>query len=822
MTATNDGIIHLKGRIRDGKLVALLDHEGKELGAPVTSIENEFTGGSRFKDRIIINEQLPVVLIGGDHPYSQWYGKAKPGNGMAKAYLDRGLRPYIAICSDTPGMSPDLPGPLGASEIMTWAQCRELQAMGVEFMSHGSIHYDEWDKANSGITINYSGVAVAPTVAISATGLTLTGNGGAENATLAFATYPTLTTLAAAIVAQGGVWTCTLAPYLLGTEASANLLQVGARNIAASAKAKNFAASGGLSVYCSTSKYSSVYLNVTGTSLKVVCDGVEKYTFDLTAAATDTLAELVTNMNSTMTGEFVVYGRVDTPAQNQAYCYQNGDELSISLCRAIYPVMQLHYHSVDAGLPLRYIWMRNMERTKEVASAHGINLFTFAQSGGNMYPHQLRGISTFDGYRLPFSITGNNPQAMPMWHEKAWWTHRQWSYTQALESTAAAATFDALEASRNQRIDALIHKAQPDGSSEYDFSTSENYYDQTETELIKILDDLSARVKGGTVLQLTPSEANRLPKRKAPANLLFNPKFEVKAGANLLNLNPSVGIETPGYILTTPNSVFSAVSAIDSGLRLTATASTATDFVKQDVWLERGKTYEFGCTVDVSAYTSGSGVGVAINRARGKFGDEIYDGVPGAAGSVTQFLSQRITGQSADGAYRKAQSKVFFTVPSSNGYNKARAVSLAGPFVLSAGNTITINIFNKGALSPVVAGATPGATTADEVAAAINAAVLASGSYPAEYRNCARVVGGKVVIEAPYASYYTDGAAAAHMITITGGVTSTVFGGVVSAICPPIESLENDTHAIYRVGANISLVGTVDVTDFYLQELTWL
>lgn len=48
MTATNDGIIHLKGRIRDGKLVALLDHEGKELGAPVTSIENEFTGVIRI------------------------------------------------------------------------------------------------------------------------------------------------------------------------------------------------------------------------------------------------------------------------------------------------------------------------------------------------------------------------------------------------------------------------------------------------------------------------------------------------------------------------------------------------------------------------------------------------------------------------------------------------------------------------------------------------------------------------------------------------------------------------------------------------------
>lgn len=53
MTATNDGIIHLKGRIRDGKLVALLDHEGKELGAPVTALESvtgriEMSGGLAF------------------------------------------------------------------------------------------------------------------------------------------------------------------------------------------------------------------------------------------------------------------------------------------------------------------------------------------------------------------------------------------------------------------------------------------------------------------------------------------------------------------------------------------------------------------------------------------------------------------------------------------------------------------------------------------------------------------------------------------------------------------------------------------------------
>lgn len=59
MTATNDGIIHLKGRIRDGKLVALLDHEGKELGAPVTSIENEFTGGVVFS---AAGEEVPAAI----------------------------------------------------------------------------------------------------------------------------------------------------------------------------------------------------------------------------------------------------------------------------------------------------------------------------------------------------------------------------------------------------------------------------------------------------------------------------------------------------------------------------------------------------------------------------------------------------------------------------------------------------------------------------------------------------------------------------------------------------------------------------------------
>mgnify|MGYP000417363033 CR=1 FL=1 len=44
-TFSEDGIVPLRGVVRDGQLAALLDHEGNELGAPVTATAN-LTGGS--------------------------------------------------------------------------------------------------------------------------------------------------------------------------------------------------------------------------------------------------------------------------------------------------------------------------------------------------------------------------------------------------------------------------------------------------------------------------------------------------------------------------------------------------------------------------------------------------------------------------------------------------------------------------------------------------------------------------------------------------------------------------------------------------------
>ncbi|MFZ2269048.1 MAG: hypothetical protein WAV95_15845 [Azonexus sp.] len=41
---TKESIVPLQGVVRDGKLAALLDHEGKEIGMPVTALAS-VTGG---------------------------------------------------------------------------------------------------------------------------------------------------------------------------------------------------------------------------------------------------------------------------------------------------------------------------------------------------------------------------------------------------------------------------------------------------------------------------------------------------------------------------------------------------------------------------------------------------------------------------------------------------------------------------------------------------------------------------------------------------------------------------------------------------------
>lgn len=50
-----DGIVPLQGVVRNGVLAAILDHEGNELGAPVTSKHNEVTGVIDFSRKLAGN-----------------------------------------------------------------------------------------------------------------------------------------------------------------------------------------------------------------------------------------------------------------------------------------------------------------------------------------------------------------------------------------------------------------------------------------------------------------------------------------------------------------------------------------------------------------------------------------------------------------------------------------------------------------------------------------------------------------------------------------------------------------------------------------------
>jgi len=87
MTATNDGIIHLRGKIEGGKLVALLDHQGQELGGPVTSKLNEVTG------RIKITGVNPVSYLG--KPSAMFVGDSLMDQCFIPSTSSRSARDWI-------------------------------------------------------------------------------------------------------------------------------------------------------------------------------------------------------------------------------------------------------------------------------------------------------------------------------------------------------------------------------------------------------------------------------------------------------------------------------------------------------------------------------------------------------------------------------------------------------------------------------------------------------------------------------------------------------------------------------------------------------
>jgi hypothetical protein len=204
-------------RIRDSQ-IELFSSRGSErisLTQLAATLQAEF-------DKRYGAETKPILCVGGDHMYTQWWGTSGL-DGMAGMYLDKGIRPYMAINTDDPGG--EYPG---ASGRLSWSQIAFLAAQGVEMVNHGARHYQSWLRCSAGFTIRYNGAGSDASLTINSSKLLTTSCTGAAGDNVSFdlttTNYNTLAKVVAAFNAvAGGVYVAYLAPELTGSEDSINL-----------------------------------------------------------------------------------------------------------------------------------------------------------------------------------------------------------------------------------------------------------------------------------------------------------------------------------------------------------------------------------------------------------------------------------------------------------------------------------------------------------------------------------------------------------------------------------------------------------------------
>ncbi len=794
----------------------------------VALLETDAGGRNRI-DGIYSGDDRAVLVIGGDHPYAQWYNNRK---GIGKAYRDRGIKPYLAVCWDqsadkTSGNGATFRDFSGSPQMMTLAQALELQADGIEFVSHATRHVHFWDQVNTGIHVKYLGAAGAPTVLISTTGITLTGSGGAENATLTWASYPTLSQLQAAIGAMTN-WVCYLADELDGTEASSLLIPIkAARNVAdpgssdETKSVQRFALSGGIVIDYKGTGYANVTVHLGSDNiLRVYCDGVRLISIDLTV--TDTFSALVTAINgyaiSGLTARLVNNGYDEQATKfRETYCW--GDELCTSLRQQQYQTTGMRSVYLQAGVNIQYVVRKLLKTCKSRAAANGIKLKNFAQPGGKFQPYLRRcSLDVHDVFRAEFSaLNADSPKAMPSVDVN--YVTTQQTFNTGYDADDTRAAIRALADSGPWYVDVLIHCIIPDGSSPYDMSIIyAGDADQTEANFIALLDEIKAQRDAGKLLVLAPDEAKIARQMSAkPKNRVFNPSF-INSGKTLLGVSTAAagsnGRIIPGWRFAFATSNFSAASISDGRLSMTTNGALGTTLypVQQCVYLERGKTYDIGMLLDLTGIANTKSVKITLFPNFGRMAGDYRDGVAGIIQSVNYF----------GGAIHDAV--LTYTVPQTGRGTPARIVSKAGNFNLSAGAAISINYDSIGAVTVVIAGATPSATKAEEIAAAINAAIKADAAYTnrQEWWNIASAENGKVIIEAPYQNV----APSAQYITISNGSGNpmlTVWGGTDIRAVSTHHEIIDSSYLNYMLTIELASTtsGTVAIEAPYISEVKY-
>jgi len=771
---------------------------------PVTGVIELSAGGAKFPEMYLSDK--PVLVIGGDHTYSQWWG-TNGNNGMAQAYIDRDIRPYIAVNTDADS-SPDTP-----VISMTWEQVVALKDRGVEMIAHGHRHIMRQFRVNSGIRIRSTNGGTN-TVNITSTSVVLTDTPNGTT-TLLFATYPTMAQLVAAINAVPG-WVSEIEDGdVFGADASAKLLPlIAARTVTATSGTQRFAICGGLTITYSGTAYQDVRVRITQGAyhnFELYCDGVRIGNFDTGNASYNTLTKLVTAIRALAITGLTVWladnGREQTGADFPSYI--QGDESSWHLSTQPYAFSimsgetRIDMMEGGKGLTSGEILNRNYDLNKSTALANGVDLKNYAVSGYGLPPNALRGGAAFTTWRGTVDSVVQNP--LWQWSDsfpqgfRLYWTAYLPQYANVNRVTAV---LDALADSGPAVMDLLIHKIQPDGSSQYEFidGGDPTYFDQVETNFITILDKIKELKDAGAIQTLTPDQAGRIiHKLPAPRNRIFNPRFRNSGESVKVADN---GLVVPGWQVGFAGASFSSAGIADDALSFTTTSAVPTNILSQVAFLKPGKSYEMGFYVDIANGATGSGLRVIAQTLRGQIRNLNPAGniIGGDYHILSGFVKMRIT------------------VPKLPDNYPGRVISKAGPFDLSVNKNIKLNINFVGQISiDCSAGAaSASAVKTSEVAAAINAAIIASGTYTPEYFTCAKAVGTKVVIENPYAGAYAN-----YTVDIAAGASAdaltTVFGGVGVGMTEWSPSLGESMP--WYVMLQSSMTGSATISNPYIQEI---
>jgi len=747
-------------------------------------------------------------------------------------YLDRGVQPYIAINTTTSaeqaasGISLD---PVGAPKRMTYAQLRDMQSNGAEIVSHGHRHPTSWERLNTGIRIRYTGAAGSATVYPEYNTVTLVGAGGAENKVITFLSCPTLAELVASINAATN-WVATMAPELTGTEPSRSLLRINAaRNVKAATANEYFAASGGIVVDWQPGTggdYKTTRCTLRRTSspsaLKLSIGGVVKITVDLTV--TTTLAGVAAAINALAIGGLrclLTNNGVESVAREN---YLQGDELSANLPSGAGATKWEAGHQraiITAGLGQMYCVHRQLARSHQLLTAEGLRVSQFAQSGAECSSLSLGAMTEYKGARVDVStLSPIAPRAMPsaLLAKGDWYPHFASLYANYPTPESMQAVTKALVDSGPWYVNMLCHSVLVDGTSGYTIENTDvtPYYDQTEANLNQFLLHAKTQIDDGKLLSPSVSEAQRLfSKALMPGNLLFNPRFQnsgaITAGVwNAGTGTGSLGLIVPGWHFASIATAFTAVTPVDDGrgdgagkIKWTGTGSVEGLMLECAAPLEYG-IYEFGICVEMDNVAA---LGGGYVNAYARPGWGAFDFTRNLNGGCK---SSRVTGAGVHNlTLRIVAEPTTRAMPAIFGK--------AGPFDLSVNNQMTLQFDGKTATAAItVSGATPSATTANEVAAAINAGLLASATYGYAYRNCANVEQGVVVIRD--IEYYDEYAAPG--LIAAGSAVTAVFGGETLSL-PGVNA--NDAGLITtQIAIYGYFPGNVTLSQPYLKKVSAL